>query len=198
MNRIQEVLKEQGRSQIWLAEQLNKSYNMVNSYVKNRRQPSLDILFRIADILSVDARQLLVSNMEDQISAKSNVVKVPILGTASCGKPILAVEDKEGDIPISSKLLKNGKQYFILRASGTSMNKANINDGDLVLIRQQQTAKDKDVVVALIDDEVTIKEFHLQNDLVVLKPKSNDISHQPMVLTDDIRIQGVVVRVINF
>ncbi len=171
---------------------------MVNSYVKNRRQPSLDILFRIADILSVDARQLLVSNMEDQISAKSNVVKVPILGTASCGKPILAVEDKEGDIPISSKLLKNGKQYFILRASGTSMNKANINDGDLVLIRQQQTAKDKDVVVALIDDEVTIKEFHLQNDLVVLKPKSNDISHQPMVLTDDIRIQGVVVRVINF
>ena len=200
MNRIQEVLKEQGRSQTWLAERLDKSYNMVNSYVKNRRQPSLDILFRIADILAVDARQLLISNLEEQTTGKGNVVKVPILGTASCGKPILAIEDKEGDIPISAKLLKKGEQYFILRASGTSMNKAKtkINGGDLVLIRQQQTADEKDVVVALIDDEATIKEFHRQDDLVILKPNSSDKSHQPIILTEDFKIQGVVERVINF
>jgi repressor LexA len=198
MNRIQEVLKEQGRSQTWLAEQLNKSYNMVNSYVKNRRQPSLDILYRIADILAVDARQLLLSNLEDQMTTTGEVVNVPILGTASCGKPILSIEDKEGDIPISTKLLKKGEHYFILRASGNSMNKANINDGDMVLIRQQQTASSKDVIVALIDNEATIKELHQKDDLVILKPNSTEKNHQPIILTSDFKIQGLVERVINF
>lgn len=198
MNRIHEVLKEQGRSQTWLAEQLDKSYNMVNSYVKNRRQPSLDILYRIADILAVDARQLLISNLEHAIPTTEEMVNVPILGTASCGKPILAIEDKEGDIPISAKLLKKGEHYFMLRASGSSMNKANINDGDLVLIRQQQIAEFGQNVVALIDGEATIKEFHRKDDLVILNPNSTDKTHQPIILTGDFKIQGVVERVINF
>ena len=59
MNRIKEVLEERERSQIWLAKQLGKSYNMVNSYAQNRRQPSIEILFRIADILDVEAKDLL-------------------------------------------------------------------------------------------------------------------------------------------
>lgn len=197
MNRIQEVLKEQGRSQTWLAERLDKSYNMVNSYVKNRRQPSLDILYRIADILVVDARQLLVSNLEDAIPTTSEMVNIPILGTASCGKPIMAIEDKEGEIPISAKLLKKGENYFILWASGNSMNAANINNGDLVLIRQAQMAETGQNVVALIDNEVTIKEFHLKDDLVILKPNSTDNTHHPIILTEDFKIQGVVERVIN-
>ena len=61
MNRIKEVLEEKGLTQIWLAEKLGKSYNMVNSYAKNRRQPSIEILFRIAEILNIDARELIVS-----------------------------------------------------------------------------------------------------------------------------------------
>lgn len=60
MNRIKEVLDEKGRTQIWLAEKLGKSYNMVNSYAKNRRQPSIEILFEIAKILQVEAKDLLV------------------------------------------------------------------------------------------------------------------------------------------
>lgn len=60
MNRIKEVLEEKGIKQIWLAEQLNKSYNMVNSYVKNRRQPSLQDLYKIANILSVEVTELLI------------------------------------------------------------------------------------------------------------------------------------------
>lgn len=59
MNRIKEVLEEKGVKQTWLAEKLNKSYNMVNSYAQNRRQPSLEDLFRIADILDVDVRILI-------------------------------------------------------------------------------------------------------------------------------------------
>lgn len=62
MNRIKEVLEEKGIKQIWLAEKLEKSYNMLNSYVQNRRQPSIDDLYRIAEILEVDVKELLVSN----------------------------------------------------------------------------------------------------------------------------------------
>lgn len=62
MNRIKEILEEKGIKQVWLAHQLNKSYNMINSYVQNRRQPSLEILYQIADILNVDVKELLISN----------------------------------------------------------------------------------------------------------------------------------------
>ena len=59
MNRIKEVLEEKGIKQIWLAEQLDKSYNMVNSYVQNRRQPSIECLYKIAEILNIEAKELL-------------------------------------------------------------------------------------------------------------------------------------------
>ena len=59
MNRIKEVLEERELSQIWLAKELGKSYNMVNSYAQNRRQPSIKVLYRIADILDVEAKDLL-------------------------------------------------------------------------------------------------------------------------------------------
>ena len=62
MNRIKEVLKEKGIKQIWLADKLGKSYNMVNGYVQNRQQPRLEILMSIAEILDVDIKELIISN----------------------------------------------------------------------------------------------------------------------------------------
>jgi len=62
MNRIKDILKQKGIKQTWLAERLGKSYNMTNSYVQNRTQPSLEDLNRIADILDVDVKDLIVSN----------------------------------------------------------------------------------------------------------------------------------------
>lgn len=62
MNRIKEVLTEKDLTQTWLSEQLGKSYNMVNGYVQNRRQPSLELLNRIAEILNIDVRELIVSS----------------------------------------------------------------------------------------------------------------------------------------
>jgi transcriptional regulator with XRE-family HTH domain len=64
MNRIKEVLEQKGIKQIWLAEKLEKSYNMVNSYAQNRRQPSLEDLYKIAEILDVDIKELIISNKE--------------------------------------------------------------------------------------------------------------------------------------
>ena len=66
MNRIKEVLEEQGRSQRWLADKLSKSYNMVNAYVQNRQQPRLEILYKIAELLAVDIKDLLISNKESK------------------------------------------------------------------------------------------------------------------------------------
>lgn len=64
MNRIKEVLEEKGIKQKWLAEQLGKSYNMVNSYVQNRQQPRLEILYEIAKILDVEVRELLIEQKD--------------------------------------------------------------------------------------------------------------------------------------
>lgn len=64
MNRIKEVLEEKGIKQIWLAEKLGKSYNMVNAYVQNRQQPRLEILMNIAKILDIDVKELIISNKE--------------------------------------------------------------------------------------------------------------------------------------
>ncbi len=65
MNRIKEVLEEKGIKQIWLAEKLGKSYNMVNAYVQNRQQPRLEILMSIAEILDIDVKELIISNKEN-------------------------------------------------------------------------------------------------------------------------------------
>ena len=62
INRIKEVLKEKGVKQIWLADKLGKSYNMVNGYVQNRKQPSIECLYEIAKILNISAKELLVEN----------------------------------------------------------------------------------------------------------------------------------------
>ena len=62
MNRIKEVLKEKGVKQIWLADKLGKSYNMVNGYVQNRKQPSIECLYEIAQILNISAKELLIEN----------------------------------------------------------------------------------------------------------------------------------------
>lgn len=69
MNRIKEVLEEKKLTQTWLSERLKKSFNMVNSYVQNRRQPSIEILYSIADILDVDAKELLVTK---KVNGKTN------------------------------------------------------------------------------------------------------------------------------
>lgn len=194
MNRIKEVLKQKGIKQTWLAKNLGKSYNMINAYVQNRRQPSIEDLYQIAELLNVETKDLLYPILHQQ---KTKTVEVPLLGTIACGVPFLAEQNIKTRIPISAKMLRPNYQYFLLHALGDSMNKAGINDGDLVLIRQQQTAENGDKVVALIDDEATIKEFHYGGDMIILKPKSTNSKHQPIILTKDFKIQGVVEKAIK-
>lgn len=72
MNRIKEVLEEKGIKQTWLAEKLEKSYNMVNGYVQNRQQPRLEVLYQIAELLQIEAKDLLVTNDKANIGSKKD------------------------------------------------------------------------------------------------------------------------------
>lgn len=122
-----------------------------------------------------------------------STVKVPLIGSVACGMPILAQENIETFIAVSTALAKPGAEYFLLRAKGTSMNKAGIPDGSVVLVRQQATADIGKKVVALIDDEATIKVFDRTKDAVILRPNSTDKKHKPIVVTENCEIQGVVI-----
>lgn len=123
-----------------------------------------------------------------------DTIDIPLVGTTSCSSPMFAEENIEAYYKISTQIAKRGSQYFFLRISGDSMNLKGINDGDMVLVRQQSTARNGDMVVALIDDEATIKEFQAQNGLVVLKPCSSNPIHKPIIVSEDFRIQGVVIQ----
>lgn len=123
----------------------------------------------------------------------AQTVNVPLLGVIAAGSPILAEENFEGFIPVSTSLAKPGSNYFLLRVEGDSMNEVGINNGDLVLVRQQPMAEEGQNVVALIDDEATVKEFHRGRNAVILKPRSINKKHQPIILTEDFQIQGLVI-----
>lgn len=124
----------------------------------------------------------------------AETVNVPLIGYVTCGAPILAEENIEAYIPVSTQMAKPPHRYFLLKVKGDSMNEVGIQDQDLVLIRQQNSAKTGDVIVALIDTEATVKEFHRsRGDAIVLKPRSDNPEHKPIILTDDFQIQGVVV-----
>lgn len=142
-----------------------------------------------------DGSLRLLRDLQTNVS-HARTVDVPLVGAVPCGAPMLAEENIEAHIPVSENLARPGAKYFLLRAQGNSMDRSDINDGDLLLVRQQPTATDGDKVVALINDEATVKEFHRGGNAVVLKPRSSDQKHKPIILTEDFTIQGVVVSVL--
>jgi repressor LexA len=116
-----------------------------------------------------DGSLQLVFQKEIGDSADSaETVEIPLIGSVACGLPIYAKQNIEAYVPVSIRIAKPSSRYFILLAKGDSMNEKGINDGDLVLIRQQNTASNGDIVVALIDDDATSKkEFHHKGKLLL-------------------------------
>jgi repressor LexA len=147
---------------------------------------SLGLLKRRAD----KQLQVLRGLPEDRTHART--VLVPLVGSAPCGAPLLAEQNVEAMIPVSIGIARPPARYFLLRAQGDSMNLAGIDDGNLVLVRQQAIAENGDRVVALIDDEATIKEFRRTTEAVALLPRSRNKQHTPIYLTTNFQIQGVV------
>ncbi|MCC8101116.1 MAG: transcriptional repressor LexA [Clostridiales bacterium] len=126
---------------------------------------------------------------------KRETVKVPVLGVVSCGLPKFAEENIEEYIRLPVALFGRGN-FFILRANGDSMIGVGINDGDLVLIRQQDFACEGQIVVALMDDEATLKRYYPEPEQgrVRLHPENDRLKD---IYTDSCTIQGVAVKVIK-
>lgn len=124
---------------------------------------------------------------------------VPILGRIAAGQPLLAEENREGVLPIAASALPGrGEDMFALRVRGESMIDAHIVDGDLVLVRRQDSAQAGDIVVALVDDEATVKRFAREGERVVLKPEHPTMA--PIVVDPrerSFKILGKVVGVIR-
>lgn len=125
-------------------------------------------------------------------------VDIPLVGSAPCGAPLLAEQNIEAMISVSTTLIQPGSKYFLLRAIGDSMNLGGIQDSDLVLVKQQQAPDfDKQQVVVLIEDEATIKQLHKSGDVYALLPQSSNSKHKPILLNSNFRIQGVVIKSIG-
>ena len=114
----------------------------------------------------------MLDRVKRAASAAAETVAVPILGRVTAGTPILAVENHDGHLALDPSLV-NGDDVFALRVEGDSMIEAGILDGDYVLVRRQDHAKNGDIVVALLDDEeVTVKRFFREADAIRLQPEN--------------------------
>ena len=126
---------------------------------------------------------------------KMQAVRVPVLGTIACGIPKYAEENIEEYVRLPVALFGQGN-FFILRAYGDSMVEAGIDDGDLVLIRQQNYADEGQIVVALIEDDATLKRFYPEpeNGIIRLHPENHTMED---IIVETCIIQGVAVKVLK-
>lgn len=118
-----------------------------------------------------------------------SVQAVPLVGSVAAGSPILAAENIESTISLPAELA-GGESTFILRVKGESMIEAGIMDGDFVVVRQQQTANNGEIVVAMLEDEATVKRFFRESDRIRLQPENS--SMEP-IYARDVMILGKVV-----
>ena len=119
---------------------------------------------------------------------RREVVNVPIVGRVAAGEPILAVENIENYFPIPAEFMPN-QDTFMLRVKGESMINAGILDGDLIVVMKQDTARNGDMVVALVDDSATVKTFYKEDGHIRLQPENDTMDP---IIVDDCQILGKV------
>lgn len=125
----------------------------------------------------------------------ARVVQAPIVGEIAAGEPIYAYENQEETLAVPGDLAGRGHDTFVLRVRGKSMIEDHIDDGDYVVVQSQDTARDGDIIVALLEDSrATLKRYFKEKDRVRLQPANGQM--QP-IYTRDIQIQGKVIGVIR-
>lgn len=182
---IEKTYEESGRSPSvrQIAREVGCSYSTVSRYIKEMVERGM--IARTSGEYETEA----ISKMN------MDTVPVAVVGSVSCGPLTFAEENIEEYIKLPTSLLGQGK-FFILHASGQSMIGAGIEDGDLVVVRQQPTAESGQIVVALVEDEVTLKRFYPdpENGCVRLHPENKRLKD---IIVDDCQIQGVAVKVLK-
>ncbi|MBZ4653451.1 MAG: SOS-response transcriptional repressor, LexA [Peptococcaceae bacterium] len=131
--------------------------------------------------------------IDHNLRPNKEMVNVPIVGRVTAGSPILAVENIEDTFPLPLDFIKS-EDVFILNVKGDSMIEAGIQDGDLVIVRKQNTARNGDIVVALLEDEATVKRFYKENNYIRLQPENSN--YEP-IITKDVLILGKVIALLR-
>src|SRR3990172_10748228 len=173
--------------------------------------PSLDEIRKKLKLSSVSTAHFHVSKLRDlgllskeenkprsiEAFGRETMVKIPLLGTIAAGQPIEAIQNKEM-IAVPKSKIPSSSEVYALRVVGSSMIDENINDGDVVLVRQQETAENGQKVVALIDNhEATLKKFYKERGHIRLQPANKDLAPLIFPNTRDVAVQGVVLDVIR-
>lgn len=120
--------------------------------------------------------------------------KVPVIGTIAAGKPLLCEENYEGYVTLTEPFIRPGKNYFALHVRGESMKNAGILEGDLAIIEQADAAIDGQIVVAVIDDAITLKRYFKEASRIRLQPE-NEAFHP--IYCQEVRIVGVLSNLVR-
>ena len=132
--------------------------------------------------------------LDDSFNMRREMVNVPIIGRVAAGEPILAEQNIEDYFPIPMEFMPNN-QTFILKVQGESMINAGILDGDMVIVEQRATARNGEMVVALIEDGATVKTFYKEDGHIRLQPENDTMD--PIIVTD-VQILGKVIGLFRF
>ncbi|ACV62962.1 SOS-response transcriptional repressor, LexA [Desulfofarcimen acetoxidans DSM 771] len=138
-------------------------------------------------------RAIEVLDRTEKESIDFNILNIPIIGKVSAGSPVLAIENQEGNLQLPLDYTGAGN-FFLLRVKGKSMIEAGIFEGDLVLVRQQPAAENGDIIVALLEENATVKRFFKEKEYIRLQPENKLLSP---ILVKEVQILGKVVGVIR-
>lgn len=140
------------------------------------------------------SRSIRVLVDERQKTEKVFVDKVPLLGNVAAGKPLFCEENLDGYVNLAEPFIHPGKSYFALRVRGTSMIDAGILEGDLAVVEQASTAVDGQIVVAVLEDAITLKRYYKEATRVRLQPENSAFQ---AIYCQDVRIVGVLSSIVR-
>lgn len=168
--------------------------SMVLSLTRSTIQDQIDQLVRKGYLNRESGKARSMSVQRELVGLPGELLSIPIVGRVAAGAPILAQENVIGEILIESLALGGGR-HFALEVDGASMVDVGIEPGDLIIVRQQQSAESGDIVVAMVEGEATVKRLWLAEGRVELRPENTDF--KPIVLgpDDQISIIGKVIAV---
>jgi repressor LexA len=136
--------------------------------------------------------------IDSSIREDDTFVKIPVIGRVAAGIPINAVENLEGSLVVDPSFLKKAEDAFALRVKGDSMINAGINDKDLVIVSPKEQAKNGDIVVAMLNDEATVKKFEFINNKIRLIAENNAYLPIEVKNEDDFKLIGKVKGVVRW
>lgn len=192
-----------------LTKSQQKVYDYIRECAQDNRIPSVREICAVTGLKSTSTVHLHLKTLEEKglierdkglnrsirLAGSEKSSQVPIMGRVTAGVPILAVEDIEGYVPVSESV-RRGRELFALRVCGESMINAGILDGDVAIVHRTPVAENGDIVVALIEDEATVKRFYKEEGHFRLQPEND--AFEPIIVEEVVLLGKLVAIYRNF